>query len=70
MVVPKVTMAVAASCILHNSCEFSQEEILDEWMEEVHTLDTANCDNNCVIQDVLVGEDASNVRDAIADYFM
>ena len=70
MVVPKVTMAVAASCILHNLCELSQEEILDEWMEEVHTLDTANCDNNCVIQDVLVGEDASNVRDAIADYFM
>ena len=66
----KVTVAVAASCILHNVCELSQEKILDEWMEDVHALDTANYENDCAIQDVLVADDASNVRDAIAEYFM
>ena len=70
MDVTKVTVAVAASCILHNVCELSQEEILDEWMEDVHALDTANYENDCAIQDVLVADDASNVRDAIAEYFM
>ena len=35
MKVENVTIAVAASCIIHNLCVLSKEEVLDEWLAEV-----------------------------------
>ena len=70
MHVSNVTLAVAASCILHNLCEISHEEILDEWLVDVRPSDAADHQNECQIADLLVRADSSNVRDALAEFFM
>ena len=65
-----VTLAVTCSCILHNVCELAHEEILEEWLEDVHTFTANNCDDDCIFQDLFADEDAEDIRDAIADYFL
>ena len=70
MHVSNVTLAVAASCILHNLCEISHEEILDEWLVDVRPSDAAGHQNEFQMADLLVRADSSNVRDALAEFSM
>jgi hypothetical protein len=69
MNVTNVCITVAASCILHNLCEISHEEIVDEWLIDVQASAAADNDEY-LVQDLLVTPDSSDIRDALTDYFM
>ena len=68
MNVMNLTTAVAASCIVHNLCEMSHEEVLHDWLLEVESANAADKQNAYPVQEILEREDSSIIRDAIAEF--
>ena len=68
MNVANLTTAVAASCIVHNLCEMSHEEVLHDWLLEVGSANAADKRNAYPVQEILEREDSSIIRDAIAEF--
>lgn len=58
-----------ASCILHNLCELSHEDILEDWLTELQTdgLDQPDDDQ---LQEVPTRVESINIRTALTDFFV
>lgn len=69
MDVKNVAIAVAASCILHNLCELSREELLDDWLDEISTISLPQPDD-VQLQEVPVEVNSSDIRDTLSEFFM
>ena len=68
MNVMNLTIAVAASCIVHNFCEMSHEEVLHDWLLEVESANAADKQNAYPVQEILEREDSSIIRHATDEF--
>ena len=68
MKVENVTIAVAASCIIHNLCVLSKEEVLDEWLAEV---DAEIQDVHLQpVQEPHLNQNSYHIRNVLNGFFM
>lgn len=68
MNVENVAVSTMASCILHNVCELSHEDVLEDWLAEIQAdgLDQPDDDQ---FQEIPTRVDAVNIRSALTDFF-
>lgn len=68
MNVENVAVSTMASCILHNLCELSHEDVLEDWLAEIQAdgLDQPDDDQ---FQEIPTRVDAVNIRSALTDFF-
>lgn len=66
MKVENVTIAVAASCIIHNLCVLSKEEVLDEWLADVE----AETQDVQPVQEPHLNQNSYHIRNVLTGFFM
>ena len=70
MKVENVAVSTLASCILHNLCELSHEDILEDWLAELQVDGLDQPDDDDQLQEVPTRFDAVNIRSALTDFFV
>ena len=66
MKVKNVTIAVPASCIIHNLCVLGKEEVLDEWLADVE----AETQDVQPVQEPHLNQNAYHIQNVLTGFFM
>ena len=70
MAVNSATYLVAASCILHNICEFRRDDFLESWLDDVQASFHQPDNIPLAGENDETESDAASIRDVLARFFM